>query len=241
MKRSFFILISGIWILTSGFSPAIIDTNNNGVSDLWEKSHNSGNLFTTFAPNADPDSDGWTNAQEATAGTDPFDANAPAGCLRPAINHIPAVYLPPEEEGGPAVLATPEAVTLTWPTVAGKQYTLLFSADLSSGSWFPVGDPRIGNGTEMGNGIPLTQPDGSTPASVFWRVLHSWSVRCASRVLSRYRLWAELYNLHAGLQRRLHCEPRHRWLPVAAQCHVEQRHAAPCSIKRCGPPLPRVS
>jgi hypothetical protein len=89
VKRSFFILISGIWILTSGFSTAILDTNNNGTSDPWETFHNNGNLFTTFDPNADPDSDGWTNAQEAAAGTDPFDASAPGGFLRPVLTHFP--------------------------------------------------------------------------------------------------------------------------------------------------------
>jgi hypothetical protein len=46
-------------------------TNQNGVSDLWEKKYNHSDLYPSFNPTADPDDDGWTNAQEATPGTDP--------------------------------------------------------------------------------------------------------------------------------------------------------------------------
>ena len=51
---------------------AIVDTNDNGLSDIWEKQHNDNELFSeTFDPQVDLDADGWTNAQEAAAGTDP--------------------------------------------------------------------------------------------------------------------------------------------------------------------------
>ncbi len=51
---------------------AIVDTNDNGLSDIWEKQYNENELFTeTFDPDADPDADGWTNAEEAAAGTNP--------------------------------------------------------------------------------------------------------------------------------------------------------------------------
>ena len=57
---------------------AILDTNTNGMSDLWEKQHNNGELYpATFIPTADPDEDGWSNATEAVAGTDPFEPNPP--------------------------------------------------------------------------------------------------------------------------------------------------------------------
>ena len=165
-----FVLFLFIFLLVTLPARAIIDTNINGVSDLWERLYNSGNLFSTFDLNADPDGDGWTNAQEATAGTHPFNANAPAGLIRPKITHTPAVYVSPVEEEDTPEILTPEAVTIIWPTLAGKKYTLLFSADLTPGSWIHVGNPRIGNGTEIGKGIPLTQSDGSIPAGMFWRV-----------------------------------------------------------------------
>lgn len=128
---------------------AILDTNNNGLSDRWETTFSTdGKLFDgTFNPQADADEDGWTNEQEAAAGTDPFDPNPPGGLVRPETAHIPAVYEP--DENGVLKLKTPEAVTVTWPTLVGKQYTLLFSPDLSAWSWLPVGDPYIGNGNDF--------------------------------------------------------------------------------------------
>ena len=56
-------LVSCFWLLASPTAQAIVDTNNNGFSDLWERHFNSRELFPpTFDPQADPDSDGWTNA-----------------------------------------------------------------------------------------------------------------------------------------------------------------------------------
>lgn len=150
---------------------AIIDDNTNGVSDLWERRFNSGNLFDlNFDPQADPDGDGWSNEVEAVSGTNPFDANPPDGFIRPAITYTSAVYLSPATEGGEPELQTPAAVTITWPTLIGKQYTLLVSSDLSAGSWQPVGESIIGDGSETGSGITLTQPDGSSPPALFLRV-----------------------------------------------------------------------
>jgi hypothetical protein len=140
------------------------------VSDLWEKKYNHGNLYPSFNPAADPDGDGWTNAQEATAGTDPGSSSGLTGLVRPEITHTQAVYLSPDEEGGEPELLTPEVMTVTWPTVTGKKYSLLFSPDLTGASWTAIGGPRIGAGTPIGTSIPLTQPDGSTPGRIFWRV-----------------------------------------------------------------------
>ena len=151
-------------------APALLDTNGNGLSDLWEVQFNGGQLFPPdFDPQADPDGDGWTNAQEAVAGTNPFDSTSPGGFLRPQITYIPAVWSVPVENGTPE-LVTPEAVTITWPTVPGKLYTLFCSPDLTAESWLAVDEPLIGNGTDMGHGITLTQPNDSQPDAMFWRV-----------------------------------------------------------------------
>ena len=154
-------------LITSTSIYATIDSNENGVSDLWEIQYNDGNLFTTFDPTADPDKDGWTNAMEAAAGTNPSKANPPDGYIQPSLEHYPAVYI--TGENGPETL-TPEAYLLTWPTLIGKQYTLLFSPDLASGSWLPIGSPVTAIGTGAVAGIPITQPDGSVPPAIFWRV-----------------------------------------------------------------------
>ncbi|MEX1048341.1 MAG: hypothetical protein WED15_02350, partial [Akkermansiaceae bacterium] len=164
MKRPlFFFLVSGLWVLVSSVAHAQLDTNNNGVSDFWEKQHNAGQLFSTFDPQADPDGDGWTNAQEAAAGTDPFDPNPPAGIIRPTILYIPEVMNGPDEYGYFDI--TPGTVTVTWPTLVGKQYTLLFSLDLTAESWIHVGSMFIGNGNEVTYGFPMNQSDKR-----FWRV-----------------------------------------------------------------------
>ena len=161
------VLATGIWSLSSLTVHALIDWNNNGISDLWEEQYNTGYLSSPFDSNADPDSDGWTNAKEAAAGTNPFEANPPNGYIQPTLEHYPTVYI--TGENGPEIL-TPELYTLAWPTLIGKQYTLLFSPALAAGSWLPIGPPLTATGTEALAGIPITQPDGTTPAAIFWRV-----------------------------------------------------------------------
>lgn len=161
MKRSFFAL--SCWLLAPA-AFAILDTNYNGFSDLWERGFNNGSLFDqSFDPHSDDDSDGWTNAQEAAAGTSPFDPNPPDGIIRPDIVHTPDVM---GEENGVPYIETPEAVTVTWPTIPGKRYHLLVSPDLSQGSWIEVPDSDfIGNGN-----IPEFHFTTAESDKLFWRV-----------------------------------------------------------------------
>ena len=144
---------------------AFVDTNDNGMSDIWEEQYNNGNLFPPgIDPQADADGDGWSNARESVAGTDPFFPNPPAGYLSPQLARIPAVYTTPEGGGDP-VLESPEALALTWPTVPGKHYTLEFSPDLQMTSWLAVETGFIGNGNEVTYSFALEAQD-----KLFWRV-----------------------------------------------------------------------
>jgi hypothetical protein len=132
---------------------AILDTNNNGLSDLWEKQYNNGNLFpNTFLATNDEDQDGWTNAKEAIAGTDPFQANPPDGIV--AVEITPSLV--------------PGAFTLTWPTLIGKNYQLKVSTDLVT--WTNLGDPITTTQNTHTIGINTTQSNNSIPDKVFWQV-----------------------------------------------------------------------
>ncbi len=163
MKR--FVFSTAATLILAPCSFAIIDVNENGVSDLWEKQFNEGELFdVSFDPQGDDDHDRWSNLKEAAAGTDPFDANPPDGLVQPLAVYTPEVMSEPDEYGYSYTI-TPEAVTVSWPTLVGKQYTLLFSPDLSAGSWIPIGDSFIGNGSEITYGFTIYDTDKR-----FWRV-----------------------------------------------------------------------
>lgn len=142
---------------------AFVDTNNNGLSDVWEKHFNQGALLDPgFDPSADADHDGWTNAEEAAAGTDPFDPNPPNGMIRPQIDLSPAIF---GEESGQTIILTPEAVTVSWPTIRGKEYRLLVSTNLQAGGWTPIDDPISGN-----DFIQSFHFTTSEETRLFWRV-----------------------------------------------------------------------
>ncbi len=169
MKPLHVLLIS---LLTATPLTAILDSNQNTLSDLWEAAHNNQQLLDPqdpdHQPTADPDGDGWTNLEESVAGTDPFSSLSPGGMLRPDLANHPAIYGDPIN--GIPQLITPEAISLTWPTVPGKAYQIQYSADLTPNSWSFLPETLVGSGQNFTITIPLTQNDGSPPPSLFWRI-----------------------------------------------------------------------
>ena len=171
MRRMFAIgtLFSALCVLPAS---AILDTNSNGLSDLWERAYNGGELFPVdvypYRPGDDPDGDGWTNEEEAAAGTNPFDPNPPDGIIRPQTVHIPESWADINDDG--IEEHTLEAIQVTWPQIPGKLYTLLFSPDLTD--WLPVGEAFIGSEAEQVYSFPLSQIEGQDPPpdKQFWRV-----------------------------------------------------------------------
>ncbi|WP_353566698.1 LamG domain-containing protein [Haloferula sargassicola] len=126
------IFLSALGAFTSACLPAeaILDTNSNGLSDLWERRFNHGLLFdASFYKGDDDDGDGWTNRQEAEAGTDPRSARPPFGMIRPEVEITPA---------GQALL--------TWPQVLGKHYEVEKSTTLLAGSWSLCSEPITPSG-----------------------------------------------------------------------------------------------
>ena len=133
---------------------AILDTNTNGMSDIWEKQYNNGELFpSSFLPAADPDEDGWDNLTEAAAGTDPHNANSPNGHIRVSLQPTSA----------------PGLFHLTHPTILGKNYQLQGSFDLAQ--WYNISDAHLAleNQHTTITGASLT--DGAAAPRYFWRTL----------------------------------------------------------------------
>ncbi|MBB5350962.1 hypothetical protein HNR46_001196 [Haloferula luteola] len=145
--------------LLLGITPAhaILDTNANGLSDLWEKYYNSGQLFPSatgdFAPTADPDHDGWTHLDEALAGTDPWSPQHPLGIVRATLTTHPSL---------------PGNFFIDWNALPGKNYQLSLSTDLQN--WASFGDLIQGDAPGLPLGIQIAYQDGSLPDHIFWRV-----------------------------------------------------------------------
>jgi hypothetical protein len=149
---------------------AQLDINKNGMSDVWERQFNDGQLFPdSFIAENDDDGDGRTNLEESIAGTDPNSGHPPEGFLAKEVRHVPATwFIDPEEEE--PVLLTPEAYEIDWPGVLGKRYVLLVSQDLTLESWIPVGEPIIGDGEIISVGMNPTLVGGQPAEKLFWRV-----------------------------------------------------------------------
>jgi len=118
----------------------MIDLNGNGLSDVWEWLYNANGAD----PKADPDGDGFSNLQEAMAGTNPFNSNS--------YPHITATVY----SGG--------NFSVTMPCAPGKLCQLQSVPALGSTSWFVETNLEAMSGTN----VTLTVPAAS--AMKFYRV-----------------------------------------------------------------------
>ena len=109
-----------------------VDENGNGLNDIWETLFDAEALVSS----EDTDGDGFTNLDESTAGTDPFDA---------------ASYLDLSLEIG-----DDDTGQLTWEGLAGKRYVLRRSLDLNPSLWEAFAGPILGEGAEMTKALSLT-------------------------------------------------------------------------------------
>jgi hypothetical protein len=109
--------------------PKSLDYNFDGLDDDYQRQHFD--LFTSedAAPGADPDSDGFTNAEESTLNSNPTD---------PLSIPVEAVVVEPFEVLSVSLDVTGSKVTFA--SVAGATYQLFSRQDLSSGNWEPIGD-----------------------------------------------------------------------------------------------------
>lgn len=108
MKR--FLSLALTFSLCNCLHAAGLDRNGNSLNDAWEL------LYGNLPANADPDGDGYTNAQESAAGTNPNDP----GSRPPRL----------------AISPLPDSLArFDWDSVAGKRYRLLSRPTVDSGAW----------------------------------------------------------------------------------------------------------
>lgn len=141
------LLFSGGLLLATSLTSAALDLNNDGLSDLWQLNFGA----EAETANGDPDGDGFTNAEESSAGTNPFSALS-----RPELGPFRI-----DPSGNP--------LFFSFPTEPGKFYQLTESPDLTGfSSVGPVVD-----GTGSLQSVTLQETEASLRKG---RVLQSfWS------------------------------------------------------------------
>ncbi|MBU6181306.1 MAG: hypothetical protein KGR46_00645 [Verrucomicrobia bacterium] len=115
----------------------IADSNTDGLPNSWWSGYNITELNRVAS--ADPDADGFTNAQEHALGTDPTSAASRFSAQAPERNG--------------------NSVTLNWSAVAGKRYQVQAKADLTD-AWSDVGSAFTANGPTGTQSVTI--PSGST-------------------------------------------------------------------------------
>lgn len=113
-----------LFLLAYSFDALALDSNTNQQSDIWEIAYGVSGL----AAAADADGDGFTNAIESLAGTNPLDAaDFPRSGLIPGL---------------------PGEIQFSWPSQPGKRYRLYGSPDLNSANFTLLGT-FTGDGAAM--------------------------------------------------------------------------------------------
>jgi hypothetical protein len=124
----------------------ILNENTDGLPNLWWDQY----FGTTsgMSASADPDSDGFTNAQEYALGTNPANANSAFRITN--------------------LTRTTNSVTITWSSVSGKSYKIQNSNSLNDNSWQDIANSQI---TATSSSSNQTVTTNSFATRNFYRVM----------------------------------------------------------------------
>jgi uncharacterized protein (DUF1800 family) len=124
MSNSAKITLQALTLLLLANTADCIDNNGNGLSDVWEQRYNARALQLLD----DDDGDGFKNAEECIAGTDPFSSSD-----HPKLNPL-------------VVKESTDEIELSYKTLTGKTYKLSHSSDLVH--FDKVGVDWLGDGND---------------------------------------------------------------------------------------------
>lgn len=131
--------------LVATLTVSIVDTDGDGLPDVWEDAHNLNKLVNDAG--LDPDGDGLTNAQEFVAGTDPQNAQS---CLK--VEQITAGL---------------GACTVRFTAISNRTYSVLYRDTLPGSSWFKLADVP----SRTTNRLALVPDNGPNGSQRFYRLV----------------------------------------------------------------------
>jgi len=132
--------VVGVLFAGTAAGLAMVDLNGNGISDVWEQIYGA----VSLSPGGDADGDGFSNLQEALAGTNPFDTNS--------YPHITAFG------------TTATNFSVTFPSTPGKVYQLQSITNLAGPNWLTE------TGLVFRSGSTLTLSAAAGPGLKFFRI-----------------------------------------------------------------------